>query len=112
VTDEASQERYIQAAIRHGQATVQSDPDTANAQYDVIMEALNAMRISPQGEHAALVSILDHRDASVRCWAATHLLKIDPDKALPELHRLSALPELIGFDAEMVIKQWNKGRLP
>lgn len=105
-------EQYIQAAISHGQAKLRSDPDTANIQYDVIMKSLDEMRASPQGEHAALVSILDHTYPNVRGWAATHLLKLDPDKALPVLHQLSALPGLIGFGAEMVIKQWNKGKLP
>ncbi len=104
--------RYVQAAIRHGEATLQSNPDKGNAEYDLLMEALKAMRASSAGERRALTSILDHPDPSVRGWAATHLLGVDPDKALPVLRRLSVLPGIIGFGAEMVIKEWNKGRLP
>lgn len=78
----------------------------------MLMEALKAMRASPAGDRSALTSILDHPNPSVRGWAATHLLGSDPDKALPVLRRLSALPGIIGFEAEMVIKEWNKGKLP
>lgn len=112
MTGQSPLERYVDAAMRHGQATMQSDPDRGNVQHDLLMEALAEMRASPYGEEGALTSILGHQDASVRTWAATHLLRLDPDKALPVLHKISALPGLIGFEAEMVIKQWNKGKLP
>jgi len=112
MTSESLLDIYVQAAIRHGEATLQGNADKGNAEYDALMEALEAMHASLDGERGPLTSILDHPDPSVRAWAATHLLRIDPDKALPVLCRVSALSGIIGFGAEMVIKEWNKGRLP
>ncbi|MBL8076095.1 MAG: DUF2019 domain-containing protein [Nitrospira sp.] len=104
--------RYVQAATQHGEGIEQRDSEKANAAHDALINALNELMAEPEGEHAALLSVLGHENPRVQCWAATHLLKHEPDKALPVLRRLSALPGLIGFGAEMVIKEWNKGKLP
>jgi hypothetical protein len=112
MTDQSALARYIQAAIQHGEGIEQHDSEKANTAHEALIDALDELKSRPEREHAALLSVLEHQNPRVQGWAATHLLELYPDNALPVLARLSTLPGLIGFGAEMVIKEWNKSRLP
>ena len=58
-----------------------------------------------------LSSLIDHEEEAVALWASTHCLPYFTDRAKERLKRLSRNSTFLGFDAEMVLKEWEKGRL-
>jgi hypothetical protein len=101
--------RYIAAARDHGLATDEGDDLLANRSHDDLHAALRDL--IEQGERRILIDLLAHEDASVRAWAATHVLPIAEARAIEVLEELTKLPGIIGFEAEMVLKEWRKGTL-
>jgi hypothetical protein len=106
-----AKELYVDAARRHGQALARGDSDEANAAYDEKVAVLRQLRSTPDRGCAVLRSLLTHEDPGVRKSAATHLLPLDETAAIAALEEVSRLPGLIGFDAEMVLREWKAGRL-
>ena len=106
-----ARESYVEAALRHGQAIDAGDSDRANAAYEAKEQALRQLRSSADRGRTVLTALLAHEDPGVRKSAATHLLPLDESRALETLADVSRLPDLVGFDAEMVIREWKAGRL-
>jgi hypothetical protein len=104
-------EAYIEAAKAHGDASEKGDHESANAQHDLIVQALRVLRSTPGGEGQALRSMLTHEDLHVRCWAATHFLRVDPEEAIAVLDGLTSARGVVGLNAKMVLSEWRKGRL-
>lgn len=108
--DEASNV-YAQAAAEHGAAMDRGDHEKSNAAYDRKMRALARLRESPDQGRSILTRLLEHEDSHVRCSAATHLLPLDEDTATHVLESLVTEPPFVGFNAEMVLREWKAGRL-
>ncbi|HVH66214.1 MAG TPA: hypothetical protein VM674_09265, partial [Candidatus Acidoferrum sp.] len=70
------------------------------------------IRTHGEAGHAALLSLLNDKDLAVRISAAAHLLKTDPDKAKPVLEEAGHEPGLIGFNAKMTLREYERGHLP
>ena len=104
-------ERYIQAAQAHGAATQRGDYKEANCQHDRIIKALKGLRALPEGEREALLEMLRNYDANVRAWAATYLLFLAPDIAVPMLEEIAAEPGIVGFNAEVTLREFRNGTL-
>lgn len=102
---------YRLHAAKHGNATSTGDSQAANQHHDALMEALSALRERGSEGSDALLGLLADRDQSVRCWAATHCLLIDEARAKGVLKDLAAGPGIVAFDAQMVLSEWDKGRL-
>jgi hypothetical protein len=107
----AAADEYVEAARLHGEATERGDHELANQQYDALIDALRRLRSEAGGEGPALLDMLDHEDPHVRCCAATHLLAVDPERALEALEALGSTPGIAGFNAKMVLSEWRKGQL-
>jgi hypothetical protein len=103
--------RYIEAARLHGEASEAGDSESANSHFDVLIDALRQLRRCSQGGNSALRGMLQHENPHVRCWAATHLLAVDPSEAIRALEVLSARSDLAGFNASIVLAEWRKGTL-
>ena len=70
------------------------------------------MRFDDEGARTALSRLLNHLKASVRCWAATHLLPHKEELAKLALKKIVEVNSgWIGFDAKMVLQEWEKGTL-
>lgn len=110
MTPEDASVAYVGAAALHGAATSEGDHDKANAAHDTLIEALLTLRESPDRGRSTLTALLDLEDASVRCWAATHLLPIDERAATQALAALVSEPPFVGFDAKMILREWKAGR--
>lgn len=54
--------------------------------------------------------LLQHEDCSVRLWAAYALLPVTKE-AKEVIEKISKKNTIIGFDAEMTLIEWKKGRL-
>lgn len=102
---------YAKAAAAHGSATDQGDHERSNKAHDDVIRALEVLRASSDSGRAVLASLLDSKDNHVRCWAATHLLPLDEVTATRTLEELSTLPPFVGFNAKMVLREWQAGRL-
>ncbi|MBQ3300600.1 MAG: DUF2019 domain-containing protein [Eggerthellaceae bacterium] len=112
MNDEELVKRYVDAARQHGKAMTRPiDSDRANQMSDIICERLKVMRQRPDRERTLLEPLLDNKDASVRCWAATHFLSLDESRAVAVLEFISRMKGVIGFTAEMVLQEWRIGRL-
>lgn len=102
---------YRHNAIEHGRATETGDQKKANKHHDRVIKALRLVREhGSQGDHDLLELLLDE-DACVRCWAANHCLKVNEESARHTLEAVSALHGIIGFNARMVLAEWDRGTL-
>ena len=102
---------YAKSAMEQGAATDRGDHEKANAAHDRMMRALASLREAPDHGRSMLQSFLHDEDPHLRCWAATHLLPVDEDAATPVLESLISEPPFVGFNAEMVLREWKAGRL-
>ena len=101
-------ERYVSNAIIHGEAT---DVDCVNHANDEVLAALSEIRKCDDLGRSILTDLLSHENDSVRCWAATHLLKLDEQRARWVLQRLTKAKWPLGFTARIVLEEWRKGTL-
>ena len=100
---------YRHNAVEHGRATEIGDHKKANKDYDRLIKALRLIREHGTDGDDAVLGLLSDEDASVRCWAASHCLKVNEETARHTLEAVSALPGIIGFNARMVLAEWDKG---
>jgi hypothetical protein len=101
---------YASNAIDHGVATHAGDYKRANRSHDEILRILQLL--TERGERIRLADLLNHDDASVRCWAATHLLPFCEErarKALDDIVREGTWPA--SHSALVVLQEWDKGTL-
>lgn len=104
-------DRYVAAACQHRSATNSGDSDKANRAHDDLVESLLRIRSLCNGTVIPLESVLSHKDAGVRCWAATHLIWELPERAAKILNDTVDEGGFTGFDARMVLQEWENGRL-
>lgn len=110
--DDALKEQFRRAAIVHGEGTETGDYEKSNKAYDRTVALVKEMRLLSDRGRALLTSLLSDSDAAVRSSAACYLLPLDERMAIPVLEEVarSTLP-LVGFSAEMVLREWRAGRL-
>jgi hypothetical protein len=103
-------ETYAAAAATHGRATAAGDSSSANKAHGVIAEVYRELR--KDGAREELLPLLQHPDASVRAWAATHALDFAPTEGEPALQQLAAQESgFIGFNAQQALNVWREGKL-
>ena len=108
----SAEEHFIYAARKHGQATLEGDAPATNRNYKILVAALKELRGEPDRGESSLLAMLESDDLSVVAWAASYLLNSREKEAVAALNRVAASDTgLIGFGAEMVLKEWRAGRL-
>ncbi|GEM_PF-3501939 len=84
-------------------------PSRSNPLMVKIQALFQEIRLTSEGR-AGIVALLDDPDVPVRLMAASHVLKWDPEKAIPALEGIDALRGDDGFNANMLLKihrgQW------
>jgi hypothetical protein len=100
---------YVRHAAEHGKATREGDYQRGNAVYGQLVETFKAL--VRQNARSRLLTLLKHDDQAVRCWAATHSLRVDAPSAVATLKKLSEGKGPIALDARMVLSEWEKGTL-
>lgn len=80
-----------------------------NANHDIVADVYRELR--RRGSESILLALLDNPDAGVRAWAASHALEFAPDQGEPVLKALASDEGLLGFSAEMTLREWRKGTL-
>ena len=102
---------YVTNAEVHDVASEQGDHKGANAAHDAVVEAYRQLRAVGDEGTRRLQELMEHRNDSVRCWAATHCLPIAEDKAESVLSGLAKGTGAVSFAAAMVLEEWRKGTL-
>ena len=95
----------------HAAATANGDYKTANRSYDKLAGLLPKLRSSHDQGKEILYRLMKDPSDAVSMWAATHSLPIAEEDALAILEAIAKRGGIIGFNAEMVIKEWKAGRL-
>jgi len=103
--------KYAHAAAAHGRATVEGDYKTANKQYTILVDVYRMLRSRGPEAQRAVLTLLEHGDPHVRCWAASHALEFAPDLAERILSALAKGRGVAAPNAETILEEWKGGTL-
>jgi hypothetical protein len=109
--DQVLVRKYRDAAVRHGIANETADYRSGNKDAGLMLAIYKELAHRGLQSQTLLLPLLDDVDSSVKAWVATHALNFAAPAALATLKSLVSEGGLAGFNAEMVLKEWNKGRL-
>jgi len=98
--------QYREAA----ELTGHTSPDFANQSAKKLHELYKQLRSTEEGR-AAIETLLSDPSPHVRCWASAHALMWVPQLARHVLEELRDAKGRCSFDAEMILKQFDKGTL-
>lgn len=110
-TDEALIETYRSAASAHERASARGDYRAGNRAHDLLASAYRTLRSRGPVSQAKLLLLIRDPDVGVRTWVAAHALEFSPEIGEPVLMDLAAQPGLVGFNAQMTLREWRAGRL-
>lgn len=100
----------IAASIQYGEAQQLGDSKKVNKNADIIRQ----LRMQSRNDECYIIGmekLLLHENDYVRLKASYDLLPFMTDKAEKTLNEIFQKPGLIGFETEMLMKQWKKGEL-
>jgi hypothetical protein len=100
-------EEYRQSSI--GMDSI-SNPQEANRCHDRWHACYKLLRKTQEGREA-IIELLQDPEPSVRCAAAAHSLQWTPAIARCILEALRDSQARCSFEAEMILKEYDKGRL-
>lgn len=104
-------EKYVKASIKYGEAQEEGDSKTVNKQSSIIRKIRAELKQDSEFGLEQLEPLLEHENDYVRLKTAFSLIPLFPVKAENVLIELSSKRGLIGFEAEMTFKEWQKGNL-
>ncbi len=104
---------YVAAAIRHKEGILSGEYKKTNRAADAL--AMIAVDLDGYGDvgKEALAELMSHESLAVRYWAAKDcLFLVDREaKARAILTEIARDEDMIGLNAEMVLKVWDDGEL-
>ncbi len=86
------------------------NPEKANEWARKLHEHYKMLRQSEAGR-AGIGELMSDADAHVRCWAASHFLVWNPERARPVLEQLREARGVCSFDAGVVLNEFDAGTL-
>lgn len=108
---EALEAKYRKYAEGHGAGFTVGDSKMANRNYDKLAALLPKLRATGDRGEQILRRLMNDPSDAVAMWAATHSLPVAEEEALATLRAIAGRGGIIGFSAEMVIREWKNGRL-
>lgn len=90
--------------------TANPNPKKGNASHDRMHAAYKQLRTTPDGR-SGIMALMADDNPHVQCWAAAHSLAWEPNKARAVLEALRDFKGACSFDAEMVLQEFDKGKL-
>src|SRR5687767_10244301 len=102
---------YSEAAAAHGKESDKADPDIGNQQADIIATVYSELRRRGRDAQLALLPLLKHTDPHVRGWTGAHALEFASAEGVATLEELRKCGGMLGFDAEITLEEWRKGKL-
>lgn len=107
----ANETSDLLAIYREGaEGTSKSMPAKANKSHDKMHASYKQLRESDAGK-SGIMELMEDISPHVRCWAAAHSLEWQPERAKSVLTALCELRGPCSFDAEMVLREFDKGKL-
>ena len=106
----AKANEFAKAALQQHVEIEKGNSAGANRAFDTMKDLYRSMADDIE-RTTILVSLCKHPHAAVRSWAATPLLFFDPKTALATLKPLRREPGIIGFEVDMVLHEWRRGKL-
>jgi hypothetical protein len=104
-------EEYTELAVLHGQALSEFDHKKSNRLHSRITKLYQELRALGPDAQNELLKLLEHPDASVRCWAAAHALDFAPERGEPVLAKIAVEESMpLRMSAETVLMGWRTGR--
>ena len=98
---------FEENSIIHGNASLDGNYKVGNKAYDIVTKCTNFLTENNKIE--LLLPFLEHENVSVRLGAAYALLPLYTKESKKTLKQIKKKDEsIIGFDAEMVLKEWRK----
>ncbi|APD06392.1 hypothetical protein UJ101_00855 [Flavobacteriaceae bacterium UJ101] len=101
---------FIEASIKHGEASKEGDYKLANKNYDKLVSILKYLK--ENDSIFILKKFLIHEDLNVQLWAATFLLEENEEEAIKLMTKIANqnIPHY-SFDAKITLEEWKKGNL-
>lgn len=105
-------QKFIEAAEKYGAAQLEGNSRLVNRQQEVLKKLYSILRESYSQHQSDIIQLLQNDSGYVRLKASVCLIPVAPEEAKQALIRLSTEERgLLGFEAEMTLKEWEKGRL-
>lgn len=104
---------FIDAATKHTTATLGGDYKTCNKNYDKMANVVDYLK--KENALYELEDLLNSKNVGVRTCAAAYLISVDSvskkcQSVLSEISHTEGIG-ILQFNAEMVLKEWECGRL-
>lgn len=107
-----AKDRYVAEIEEYGRCSERYDHKKSNAAFRRMDRTLRTIRGADDKGEAVLRPLLDHANDWVRTLAATHLLPLRADLAIPVLEQIAARPRgVLRLEAELILHEWRIGRL-
>jgi hypothetical protein len=110
---ESPEKEFIVFAALHHDLSATGDAKGSDDAHSKVTSAIKKIRNSRDNGQAYLEKTVQHKNPSVRLWAATYLLPLNTGMALKVLHQLERgnCPWQLQATAEVVLDQWKTGKL-
>jgi hypothetical protein len=92
-------------AIRGGKAWI------GNKHYDAMTDIHSELKARSLEAQRLLLPLLNHVEPSVCCDAAMYVLEFAPSQAEPVLRSLQSAPGVVGYEAGLALRMWQKREL-
>lgn len=102
-------EKYIAASVNYGMAAEEGNSKEANKQSGIIRKIRKQLKESSCVD--LLFSSLKHDNDYVKLNAAAALISAFPEEAKATLQELQTRKGLAAFEAEMFLREWEKGNI-
>ena len=103
---------YAKWAAEHGRASEDGDSRSANRAYRKLVAAYHGLQARGKEGQDSISQLMEDSDAAIRCWAASHCLESEPERAVAKLRKIAEGTGAIAFSAEIILEEWAKGSLP
>ena len=104
-------EKFIEASIIHGEESWNGNYKEGNKQYKIKTKCFEKIKTFANDWQNEILKLLNHENGYVRVSAAYRTLSFNPDEAVKTLKALLNEPKGVGFDAKMLLSEWEKGNL-
>lgn len=105
-------EEFIEVATKRGKAQLEGNSRVVNKQMTRLRQLYPLLRqYCLTGGTNNVLRLLEHENKYVRLHAAFCLIPVAPEQSRQTYIALSTEPGLLGFEAEMTLKEWDKGNL-
>jgi hypothetical protein len=104
-------DHYIEAAIKYGDGINIGDGKLSDNGFDEVQRLFIDIKSFEDEGLERIAGLLQHKNESVRLWAATHLLNYPRFDSMAILNALQASTSILGLTAKITIDLWEKGEL-